>query len=464
MTFEQRNAAWTGEPRYFRQTQTRSSTPRFWKCWVDGAMIYSEWGQVGGAVQQVTERSEGVNKGKRNAISPEDYALYLGRERCRKKHWEGYREVGVNPDGTTVLLDEHVAQIDFNNPAPNLAFWKPDNSPGAGIVKKALANGVWYVRKMNGLMYCAWSNADGDVYLTSRRMLRQHDLETGSQYTWNDRFPHIVEALRAVMPPKSCLLGELTAFDPLTNQDKLHLIEGYTKSLTPRALEDQAKTGWAWYYIWDVAFWDAQDLVKEAPVKARYELIHSLYPQQQAPILPVQIVTPEPANIAGGWYGPPDHMRELAKKLKWEGFIAVDPDGVFDDRAYNFKGKPDRPGKYAAKVKPEYEDDFIVFWDPEKGHGEYSSKGRYGGKGMESATLWQYNTQGELIYISNVGSGLTEEMKTNAHPSQFPQVWKVVYTERRYKSKGDKTNALDHPRFDSVRTDKKPEECVNPEL
>jgi predicted DNA-binding WGR domain protein len=455
MTFDQRNEKWDGKPRYFRQTQTRSSSPRFWKCWVEGKTVHYEWGQVGGAVQQANEEGYVVNAGKKNEVSAENYALYLAREKARKKHWEGYRE----HDSNGKQLDEHVTEIDFDNPPLNLCFWKPDNSPGPGITKKAESQKLIYIRKMNGLAYVAWCGSDGRVFLTSRKMLRQFDGEVGTDKTWNHRFPHIVEALQNVMPPKSCLLGELCAFDRQTNKDSLHLIESYTKSLTERALEDQAKNGWAWLYPWGVAFWDGQNFVNDVPLGAQYELIAGSFPNQ-APIIHPQIIKPGQVD---GYRFIPD-FRELAKAWGWEGFIAVDPDEKLGDRGMNFKGKPDRPGKVAAKVKPEYEDDFIVFWDPEKGHGDYSSKGRYGGKGMESATLWQYNSKGELVYIANVGSGLTEEMKTNATPEQFPQVWMVKYTERRYVSKGDKTNALDHPRYFRTRADKTPAECVNPEL
>jgi len=305
-------------------------------------------------------------------------------------------------------------------------------------------------------MYPAWRGS-GDPFLTSRRMLRQNDNELETLLTWDDRFPHIVKALKDVMPPKSCVLGELVAFDK-ENKDSLALIGSYTKSLTPKALELQAQHGWAWLYVWDIAFWDGIPLVKEAPVKERYALIHQFF--KERPFIPVQLVTPdqEPA------YGPTDHMREMAKNWGYEGFVMVDPEGVFGDRAYNFKGKPDRPGKFAAKVKPEYEDDFIVFWDPEKGYGEFSTKGRYGGKGMKSACLYQLNGKGEMVYVANVASGLTEEMKTNASPKQFPQVWQVIYTDRRYISDGDETNAIDFPRYAATREDKRPEECINPRL
>lgn len=425
---------------------------------MEGITVFSQWGQLGGAVQDAREDGFVVNAGKKNEVSARDYALYLAREKCRKKHWEGYREV----NGAGETLDEHVTTIDFSNPPPNLAFWKPESDPSAGMLKKAELRKTLYARKLNGLMYCAWSSPTGSVFLTSRRMLRQQDDEVNTQYTWNDRFPHIVEALSRVMPPKSCVLGELVAFDRSTNKDSLALIGSYTKSLTQRALEDQGKFGWAWYYVWDIAFWDGQDLISQSPVGTRYDLIAQTF--KEAPFVPVQVF--KPGQVPG--FETPDQFKELAKQWGWEGFVMVDPEGIFGDRAYNFKGKPDRPGKFASKVKPVFEDDFVVYWDPEKGYGEYSTKGRYGGKGMKSACLYQYNKKGELVFIGNVGSGLTEEMKTNAHPSQFPQVWRVFYTWRRYVSEGDDTNALDFPRVDEsqgiVHDDKKPEECVNPRL
>jgi predicted DNA-binding WGR domain protein len=458
MTFEKRNDSWMGEPRYFRQTQTRSSSPRFWKCWVNGVSIFTEWGQVGGSMQTAEEKGYVINAGKKNEVSAENYALYLAREKCRKKNWEGYREYIADKAGECKFLDKHETAVDFDNPPLNLCFWKPDNSPGPGITKKAANGKVVYVRKMNGLAYCAWTSKKGYAFLTSRKMLRQHHLETDTKYTWNDRFPHIIEVLQDTMPPESCVLGELTAFDS-ENKDSLALIGTYTKELTPGALEAQKKMGWAWFYPWGVGFWEGEPFVSNVSLGGQYDLLKSAF-KNEAPIIHPQVVMP--GQIPG--YSTPDEMRELAKLWKWEGFVMVDPDEPLGDRGMNFKGKPDRPGKVAAKVKPVYEDDFIAFWDPEKGQGDYSSKGRYGGKGMESATLWQYNEKMELVYIANVGSGLTEEMKSNALPSQFPQVWHVEYTERRYVSQGDKTNAIDHPRYVATRDDKTPEECINPLL
>ena len=457
MTFEERNEAWTGKKREFRQTQTRSSIHRVWKVSVTGDLVSYEWGQLNGAMQHSSERGYVVNQGKKNEISADDYALYIARERARKKHWEGYREIDPK---TEEPLDHLATEVDFENPPLNLSFWKPLNNidESASLLKKAEAKQLWYARKMNGLMYQAWSNGEGKVKLLSRKMLAQHDDEKESSITWNDRFPHLIKALEETMAPRSCMLGELVAFDE-DNKDSLRLIESYTKSLTIRAIEDQTRTGWAYFYIWDIAFWDEQDLAREAPIGERYNLIGSVL-ESKPYLIPVQVV--KPGEVAG--YETVDQFRELAKHWGWEGFVAIDPTGVMGDRAYNFKGKPDRPGKVAAKVKPVYEDDFVMLWNPERGYGEYSNKNRYGSAGMKSATLWQFNKNSELIYIANVASGLTEEMKTKATPSDEPQVWHVEYTDRRYMSDGDDTNALDFPRFVAVRTDKSPSECMNPKL
>ena len=148
--------------------------------------------------------------------------------------------------------------------------------------------------------------------------------------------------------------------------------------------------------------------------------------------------------------------------------MVVDPNGVYGDKAFNFKGKPDRPGAFCAKLKPEWESDFVVMWDPSKGLGEASTKGRYavgGQPGIKSVALLQHDKNGVLRFISNCSSGMTEEMKrTLATPGAWPRVWEVAYSGRRYISDGDETNALDFPRFIRDRDDKSIDECVDDKL
>jgi predicted DNA-binding WGR domain protein len=454
MDFNTRNADWNGtKERVFVQSETRSSSYREWRIKVKGPVITVTWGQQGGKMQTQGETAIAVNVGKKNEVSPEEYALYLARDKCRKKRWEGYREVNANGD----YLDPLITEIDFDNLPLNLAFYKPANNifECSGLLKKADGRKVWYTRKRDGNAMVL-ARGQKPVRMYSRRMLTQHDKEQNTAYTWNDRFQYIVDAAQKVMPPNSIVLGELVM--DRNGVDEPARADSYIKSLTPQCCEDMAKFGYPVFYVWDIAFWDGVPLVQEAPVRERYALINSTFGTM--PFLPIQVVTP--GEFPG--FETPLEMRQLAVQFKWEGWVVVDPDGCYGDRAFTFKGKPDRPSKYCGKLKPEFEDDFIVYWDPAKGYGEYSTKGRYGGQGMKSATLWQLNKKGEMVYISNVASGLTEEMKTDVHPTNFPQVWKVAYSARRYISAGDPTNSLDFPRFISTRTDKLPEECVDERL
>jgi ATP-dependent DNA ligase len=433
VSFNDRNAAWNGAIRPFHQFNSRSGVPRV--C----------------AMQVATELSQGVNLGKSNEMAPEVYALDRAREMARKKHWEGYREV----DSSGNRMDpEEVSAIDFTKPLPlNLSFYKPLNSAGSGLLKKAERGEALYTRKMNGMMHAIVCDAEGRVQIYSRRMLLCHDDEQGKDITWNDRFPHIVQAAQTFMPPRSILLGELVVIDK--NQEDFKLVQSYTKSLTDRSLKDQAENGYPSFCIWDIAFWDGKDLVYQAPVQDRFDLIHEVdYSKCGNNIFPLQI-------MPQGYFKNPEVAVDFAKVNGWEGFVIVDPKGIYGDRAYNFKGKPDRPGTFCAKLKPAFEDDFVAMWDPDRGFGERSNKGRYAG-GIKSVSLFQYSSSGLFTFISNVNSGLTEEMKTNlAKPNLWPKVWKVEYTERTYVADGDDTNALTFARFIEERTDKKPNECVN---
>ena len=459
MSFAERNAAWNGRSlRSFHQINSRTSAPRVWKIWVVGSVINYAWGQIGGREQTATEISQGVNLGKKNETSPEAYAVDRAREMCRKKNWEGYREVFHGSDGTSGFYDPtEKPAIDFDQPLPlNLSFYKPLNSASSGLLKKAERGEAFYTRKMNGMMHVIVRDSKDRVQIYSRRMLRCHDDESETGLTWNARFSHIVAAAESFMPANSILLGELVVMKG--RKEDFKLVQSYTKSLTQQSIKDQAANGYPSFCIWDIAFWDGKDLVSQAPVRDRYDLIHEIdYSKGKGHIFPLEV-------LPGVFFKNPDAAVEFAKKEGWEGFVIADPNGIYGDRAYNFKGKPDRPGTFCAKLKPAYESDFVVMWNPDAGYGERSNKGRYAG-GIKSVALFQYNSKGEFIFISNLNSGLTEQMKIDlAKPSLYPRVWQVEYTERTYKSAGDDTNALTFARFIRERDDKLPKECIDEEL
>jgi hypothetical protein len=444
MTFEDRNLNWNGNTREFRQINSRSTAPRVWRVTVVNNIITTVWGQLGGAEQVAQEVSEAINKGKSNEKTPEVAALEKAKRMALLKYREGYREY-VN--GTA--LDVAESTIDFDDLPNNLCFYKPDNSMGVGITKKAEAGNVLYSRKRNGLAFVI-TRGKRHPLIYSRRMMRQHDDEVGTSLTWNDRFPQIVEAAAKVMPQNSIMLGELVV--DRKGYDDFAAIQSLTKSLTLESLTRQKQDKPASFYIWDIAFWDGQDLVTKSPVMSRYSLIHELEFSDET-LIPVQF-------FDSSIFPVPQAALTIAKHNKWEGFVVIDPEGVYGDKGYNFKGKPDRPAAFCAKLKPSFEDDFIAIWDPEAGHGERSTK-KSNDRGIKSVALYQRDSEGELVYICNVSSGLSkDQIREWSDPKKFPMVWKVEYTERFFKSQGDETNALIFPRFVEVRTDKKVEECI----
>ncbi len=151
---------------------------------------------------------------------------------------------------------------------------------------------------------------------------------------------------------------------------------------------------------------------------------------------------------------------EMAGKHGWEGLVVR---WVHDDTPlYSLTGKVQR-SKYCAKLKPEFEDDFIAKWDPDNGEGEWGN-GRYTGC-FGSANLYQIDSSGNEVFICKCGNGVDEDfIFDNSDFHHWPKVLKIKYNARTYISKGGKTNALQFPRVVEVREDKSAEECINDEL
>jgi hypothetical protein len=463
MNFAERNAEWTGRRRQFQQLQTRAKKPGYWAIEVSGPTITVWWGRLGSdKIQCAPETVGGVNIGKANEKSPSQYALERAREMTRKKsEYEGYREFITTDTGGAFLDPIIEGQIDFDDLPPTLSFYKPDNTMGSRIEKLARAGMAWYTRKRNGMAKVLCSNTRGELSIYSRRMLRQHDDEIGSDFTWDDRFAHIIGAIQPHIPPKTILLGELVVEE--NGVERFDIAQSYIKSLTPKAVAEMEQSGlWPFFYCWDVAFWNGVDLVKAVSMRERFlrigEIASNVVTKSR-----VQRKVFEPLHASK--FASPEEAVAFAKANGWEGFVVIDPEAQgYGDKAYNFSGKPHRPGTACAKLKPSFEDDFVAIWDPDKGYGERSTKSSRGG-GIKSVGLYQYNKAGELVFIANCNSGLTDEfIEANSNPKLYPQVWKVEYKGRRYVSDGDDTNALDFPAFIEARSDKRPNECVNERL
>lgn len=475
--FDTRQKTWTGFPRHFRQHHGRGEI-RVWSIWIDDqGRVFTQHGQLGGALQQTNYVGKAKNVGRSNAITAEQDAAAEARRDIRKKwDFEGYDEYVGDVNIDRRHQDIAIPALLTNLPG-SFCLYKPENNlfDQKKLLEKAQRGEVLYTLKRDGVAKWVVVDYYGNIQIYSRRSRPYQDtegpeelpdgtLDWSKAVPWAARFPHIVEAVKKLqLPPGSMMACELVA----PHRDDFPYVSGLTKGYTARALEDMQKKGQPHLYWWDVPFYGGEDLVSTRPVKERYNLLqqHAALENQQV-VHPIQYMT----------FKNPDEAVAYAKQMKIEGFVVVDPTAKYESKGWNLKGKPDRPNT-CAKLKPRFEDDFIADWRPDKGVGEWGTGKHEAGKtvtlpdgstavhqGVGALALYQYNEAGELIYISKCSSGMTYDFQARLHPSQFPMVVQVEYVERTYISDGEKTNALRHPTFLRVRTDKKASECVNPRL
>jgi ATP-dependent DNA ligase len=420
--------------------KARTGATRVWQIGVEGDRVSTKFGQLDGALQEVTDYGYAKNEGKKNYISAEEDAHNLAERMLLKKRREGYseelpgNEEEFNPFATPFLPER-------------LSFYKPQNSLPVKLEKKLASRDAWVVRKYDGEMMVLVHHLDGSLVIYSRKMLRRHHHEVDE--VWGDRFPHIMEAL-ARTPPGTILLGELVSGDDFSRRWQVAQV---MKSLTPRALSLQEEYGPLHFVVWDVAWWRGEQLLGKMQYRYRMDVVGILCAARG--------VLHEPDMFLERQYDNARQLLQLAKDEGWEGFVVVDPCSTYGDRGFNLRGKPDRPDT-CGKLKPTFEDDFIARWDPEGRLGSYGS-GKYTGL-VGSVALFQI-LDGKEVYICDCGNGFTAEfLHQNSQKDSWPKVLKVEYSGRTYVRDGDDTNALQFPRFVEERDDKMLEDCEFPQF
>ncbi len=479
--FEQRQTLWGGAKRTFRQLHGRGDRPTVWEIWVEGSRYFTRHGLLDGQMQETSKLGKLKNKGKANEVTPEQDALAEARRLCRKKwDFEGYDEFVGDTNIDQRSGKPSIPHLLSSLPG-NFSLYKPHTSvrESKELMKLIEAGGAYFTLKRNGLATWVVNDPHGNIQIYSRRNRPFHKnegpkekedgtLDYSSVIPLATRYPHLVDTVRAMqLPPSTMLACELVSLNGDTKSDFAH-VTGIEKSLTPEAISKQMSGGWLALYCWDVPFWNGEDWVSTAPVWQRYQKIFELVSRAgQGWVLPIQYSK----------FASPDEAEAYAKTNNLEGSVVVDPNGIYGDKGWNLKGKPDRPRAFAAKCKPWFEDDFIIQWDPAKKWGTFG-KGRHekGKKvklpngsvvehgGVGSVGLFQYNSAGELIYICDCSGGMDYEFQAQLRPESFPFVAEVKYTERSYISDGDDTNALTFPGFVRVHPDKDISEVVNENL
>ena len=425
--------------------ESRTGAVRYWQIHREDHILHIEYGQDGGKATTTTYVGMAKNAGKANEVCPEEDAhnemlrLILSKERS------GY---------TSSLLKNEASVMDCPE---ELRFYKP-LAEVTTEAKNLIINGNPIItRKYDGEMMVIKVD-DGDVQIFSRTMLPTHHVDKRS---WNERFPKIVEAFSS-LEGQHIFTGEMVK-DPFGPDDRKH-VASVLKSKTEKAIEVQEQDGWLRYVIWDwpVIYGKKNTSTYETRIlKQIVDLVEQIPGGQEwvsSPDVIYCIDNPSRADDAESFL---QGLKEEAEYLGWEGYILADGDDNYADKIYNFRGKTDRP-KTFCKIKPVYEDDFVAFYDPDNGIGSYG-RGRHEGK-IGSVALYQYDSDGNPVYICDCGSGIGDDAREDGRPEDFPMVWQVKYESRTYKSNGADTNALQFPRLMHIRTDKLIEECINEQL
>ena len=457
--------------------EKRTGKDLIWKVSVSENKVRVEWGEITGAVLETTQSFEAVNVGKSNEKSKEIVALEWAERRILMKRRGGFREVDLTTNAFIEDLAPDAILFDENLPE-NLRFYKPQNSLNSFLRKKMASKEVWYVRKRDGNMHSSVTTADGPVLYTSTTQ-RYHKDEPGVDLY--ERYPGIKAGVESLsMGPESILLGELvTGFDEDDigfEMDNLEYVNGVRGSKLQEALDKQAADGELSYCAWDIAFLDGECLLETKTYRERFELLSKIIDESGTDhiTLPEVMIQNDSGSFDVFKNGhnrihfeldeddsdPEYEATKIAKKLNWEGWVVVDPDTLYGDKAYGFRGKAERP-KAIAKLKPKLEADFIVKWDPDNGIGKWGKGSRSDSVGSVQSYL--LDEDGREIEVSLVGGGLTtvRNKKTGAEadierfadPSLYPMVWQVEFAS--WTKKG----SIQFGEFIRVRDDKQLNEC-----
>lgn len=456
--------------RRFLQDKGRTSA-QVWEIATTDNTVTVTWGQLGGAMQETTQLFAGVNLGKANEKTPQQVAEDWANRQILLRTRKGYREVDLATN-QWVGGEESQEEIDWEVGLPlNMRFFKPQNSLNVHCEKLLRAKKARLLRKRDGMMHTIFIAEDGGMQMYSSTMQPCHKDEPGTP--WLMRYPHLAQEIANMQfPGGTVLLGELCTTTASGFDGHGMVVDNYTyvstitKSLTPLALEKQEQNGSLGFCVWDIGFWKKECVLQSWTADTRFAHIAAC---MNSPFRKY-LTMPEMAYFADTGiviqsldapeitmdYETDDMVREvleLAKTLKWEGWVVIDGGAPYDDKSHSFHGKAERP-KGVCKLKPKLEGDFIARWDPDNGVGKWGKGKKSVGVGSVNLYLWDPETQ-EEVFICDTGGGLTDaDVKRFADPKLYPMVWKVEFDS--WTPKG----ALRFPVFVVDRDDKRPEECL----
>lgn len=413
--------------------KTRLGKTQVWRTWVSNKNtksghpeVWIEHGQIDG-VKQLTHDiiTDGVNIGKSNETTPLDQALLILERRVTKQLESGYSK-----DPPT----DSDYDVDFSERMPKeLCFYKPKNSIDQKKLDHldSLGNAIYTVKR-DGMMHVVRKTKLYGVEIYTRRM----DLVT-------DNYPHLVRELLKVPHDDFILLGEIILDN--SGADNFNGVSQICRSDPDKAIDKQKDLGLVSYYIFDIPYFNGKYNNSNIKYTDRLKLIDKYITSNTSN----SIMRCETINANN------KDALSIVKKRKLEGLVVWDASGLMNkNECLTMNGKAYRPN-VLFKLKPKYEDDFIVRFDPDNDVGEYGS-GKNHGK-IKSVHLYQIDDSGEEIFISKCGGGLSDEQRDFYTSAKYPRVWRIEYD-----SIQSKTGSLRFPVFISDRTisgDKTINEC-----
>jgi len=457
--------------REFRKTTGRNKRPQVWFIGVDPndpETYIVKWGQLDGAMQETSDSPGDCGvEGHSDYQTPEEYVKFCISRDIRKKREQGYVEY---IDGEPV--EELSTAIDFDEPLPkHLCFFKPKKEISDKKLAKLEEDGraIWTLKR-DGMCHIIVKRED-EVEIYSRRM----DLVT-------EKFPHIIESVELLdLPNNTILLGEMTLLKDDGSDDFLGTsricrsdpdlalaYQGLGKF--PKGKKDKEVLGKVSYYVFDIAFYSGADLISRLTVRSRLAALRKIFQKLDDRLaLSTGLASDRRRKLRESklregilrkfHIGPikiyetstGDDL-ELAKELKAEGFVALDADAVYGDKAYSFDGKAQRPDGI-WKRKPKYEDEFVI-----TGYYEGSGKnmGRLGGFYIKQV----HPETGEWIDCGKCGGGFTDPQRIEFYEEGddlIDQTIKVEFDSRQPEKDG--VFALRFPIYKGP-ADKEPEECI----
>lgn len=459
--------------REFRQKHGRAGE-RYWAISFEAPpgimpeILVTEWG----AVKHGVKKQHGKTKdrpgpkgkpGTKAFMSAADNACFNMDRLIRKKIEEGYIEAGL--DGRP-LLGGTVGEpqyeigpvIPFNAPLPkNLCFSKPKNTVAEKFIAKLEADdNLILTRKINGMMVICQITDSGAPRLYTRRM---------DEIT--NHFPHLLGALSTLeLPPKSILLFEAFMGDGNRKKDLLR-VQSVMRSKYARAILLQEDDEWMKFYLIRIPVWGGEYLEQTMTCGQLCHFIENTFTDM---FMDYRSTIAEDRFLytLENFEGSVAEAREEAELNGYEGWVGYKKDATFGEYSFSLHGKPDRPS-CCFKMKAEYEDDFIAYFNPDAST-KINRMGSWGtGKNTRKVgTLSLYQMSPDLnkqVYICEVGSGFTDKQRREMRqPLDYPMVVTVKYTSRQYISDGEATNALEFPRFDQIHPDKDHTEVYNSKL